>query len=93
MNAILSLRDGRKANSIGGGSTRINVWEKLCKLSNDLLTLKDPNGRDIFPHNLPKNWKALKRNANNMKRHDGSAKKKAIAVSFINRMATNTRQS
>ncbi|MCS3000131.1 hypothetical protein NXW41_17860 [Bacteroides thetaiotaomicron] len=61
MNALLSLRDGRKANSIGGGSTRINVWEKLCKLSNDLLTLKDPNGRDIFPHNLPKNWKALKR--------------------------------
>mgnify|MGYP000755957041 FL=1 len=38
MNALLSLRDGRKANSIGGGSTRINVWEKLCKLSNDLLT-------------------------------------------------------
>lgn len=61
MNALLSLRDGRKANSIGGGGTRINVWEKLCKLSNDLLTLKDPNGRDIFPHNLPKNWKALKR--------------------------------
>lgn len=61
MNALLSLRDGRKANSIGGGSTRINVWEKLCKLSNDLLTLKDPNGRDIFPHNLPQNWKSLKR--------------------------------
>jgi hypothetical protein len=61
MNALLSLRDGRKSNSIGGGGTRINVWEKLCKLSNDLLTLKDPNGRDIFPHSLPKNWKALKR--------------------------------
>ena len=46
MNALLSLRDGRKANSIGGGSTRINVWERLCKLSNDLLTLKDPNGQN-----------------------------------------------
>ena len=28
MNALLSLRDGRKANSIGGGGTRINVWGK-----------------------------------------------------------------
>ena len=61
INALLLLRDGRKVKEIGGGSTRINVWERLCTLSNDLLTLKDPNGRDIFPHNLPKNWKSLKR--------------------------------
>lgn len=61
MDALLRLRDTRKQWAIGGGNTRINIWKRLCQLSNDLLTLKDPNGRDIFPHALPQNWKSLKR--------------------------------
>lgn len=60
MDALLMLRNCRKQWA-GECSTRINVWERLCKMSNDLKTMKDPNGRDIFPHNLPKNWKSLKR--------------------------------
>lgn len=60
MDALLTLRDCRKQWA-GECSTRINVWERLCTMSNDLKSMKDPNGRDIFPHNLPKNWKALKR--------------------------------
>lgn len=60
MDALLMLRNCRKQWA-GECSTRINVWERLCTMSNDLKSMKDPNGRDIFPHNLPKNWKALKR--------------------------------
>lgn len=61
MDALLMLRDSRKMASVGGGGTRINIWERLCKMSNDLLSLKDPNGRSLFPHKLPQNWKSLKR--------------------------------
>lgn len=61
MDALLKLRDTRKQWAFGGGNIRINIWERLCQLSNDLLTLKDPNGRAIFPHKLPQNWKSLKR--------------------------------
>ena len=61
MDALLKLRDTRKQWAFGGGNIRINIWERLCQLSNDLLPLKDPNGRAIFPHKLPQNWKSLKR--------------------------------
>lgn len=61
MDALLMLRDSRKTYSTGGGASRFNIWERLCKMSNELLTLKDPNGKPIFPHNLPQHWKALKR--------------------------------
>lgn len=61
MDALLKLRDTHKAMAFGGGGTRINVWERLCDLSNDLLTMRDPNGRPLFPHKLPQNWKSLKR--------------------------------
>lgn len=72
MDALLMLRNCRKQWA-GECSTRINVWERLCKMSNDLKTMKDPNGRDIFPHNLPQNWKALKRKCEQyeMARRDG----------------------
>lgn len=61
MDALLKLRDCRKQWAVGGGNTRINIWERLCNMSNGLKELKDPNGRQIFPHNLPKAWKSLKR--------------------------------
>lgn len=61
MDALLKLRDTRKQWAFGSGNIRINIWERLCQLSNDLLPLKDPNGRAIFPHKLPQNWKSLKR--------------------------------
>lgn len=35
--------------------------EKLCTLSNDLLTLRDPHGKPLFPHTLPQNAASLKR--------------------------------
>lgn len=61
MDALLKLRDRRKEWAIGGGGTRINIWERLGKLTNELQTLRDPNGRLLFPHNLPQTWKSLKR--------------------------------
>lgn len=61
MDALLKLRDCRKQWAVGSGNTRINIWERLCTMSNELKELKDPNGRPIFPHNLPKVWKSLKR--------------------------------
>ena len=91
MDALLKLRDTRKQWAVGSGSTRINVWERLCQLSNDLLTLKDPNGRNIFPHNLPKNWKSLKRKCEQYEtaRKDGEEEgfKSVIHKSYGNKNA------
>lgn len=61
MDALLKLRDCRKQWVVGSGNTRINIWERLCNMSNELKELRDPNGRLIFPHNLPQAWKSLKR--------------------------------
>lgn len=61
MDALLKLRNCRKQWAVGGGNTRINIWERLCQMSNELKELRDPNGRLIFPHNLPMAWKSLKR--------------------------------
>lgn len=61
MEAILYLRDSRRTWIIGGGGTRINLWEKLLTLSKDLQNLRDPHGKLIFPHTLPKNASSLKR--------------------------------
>lgn len=61
MEALLFLRDTRRTWIIGGGATRINLWNKLCDLSNDLLNMRDPHGKQIFPHTLPQVAASLKR--------------------------------
>lgn len=61
MEALLRLRDRQKQSSIGGGSTRVNVWERLGKQCQDLLSVTDPKGKPLFPHKLPASWKSLKR--------------------------------
>lgn len=60
MEALLRLRDAQKQSAIGG-STRINVWERLGEQCRELLMVKDPKGRPLYPHNLPASWKSLKR--------------------------------
>lgn len=59
--AILALRDRRSKWTVGGGSTRINLWQRLCNLSNELRELTDPHGKKLFPHTLPANAASLKR--------------------------------
>lgn len=61
LEAILYLRDEHRKNIIGTSGPRINMWKKLCGLSNDLLTLRDPHGKPLFPHTLPQNAASLKR--------------------------------
>ena len=61
LEAILRLRDEHRKDVIGTSGPRINMWKKLCTLSNDLLTLRDPHGKQIFPHTLPQNAASLKR--------------------------------
>lgn len=58
--AILSEKEGHRAQAVGS-KERIPVWERLCNLSNDLLTLRDPLGKPLFPHTLPKNAASLRR--------------------------------
>lgn len=59
--AIIAVKNNKKALTIGAGSTRFNIWEKLSKHVNELKTLKDVHGNLIFPHNLPANHLSLKR--------------------------------
>lgn len=59
LEAILCLKN--EHNEIGTGPTRINMWKRLCTLSNELLTLRDPHGKQIFPHTLPQIEASLKR--------------------------------
>lgn len=61
LEAILYLKDEHRKNIIGTSGPRINMWKKLCGLSNDLLTLRDPHGKPLFPHTLPQNAASLKR--------------------------------
>lgn len=61
LEAILYLRDEHRKDVIGTNGPRINMWKKLCTLSNDLLTLRDPHGKPLFPHTLPQNAASLKR--------------------------------
>lgn len=61
LNAIIWLRDNKRRLSIGGGSTKINIWENLSELCNDLSTIKDSKGRLLYPHNLPSTPATLKR--------------------------------
>ena len=61
LEAILRLRDEHRKDVIGTSGPRINMWKKLCTLSNDLLTLRDPHGKPLFPHTLPQNAASLKR--------------------------------
>lgn len=58
--AILHEKEGHRAQAVGS-KERIPVWERLCNLSNDLLTLRDPLGKPLFPHTLPKNAASLRR--------------------------------
>lgn len=60
MEALLRLRDAQKQSAIGG-STRINAWERLGEQCQELLMVKDPKGKPLFPHKLPASWKSLKR--------------------------------
>ena len=60
MEALLRLRDRQKRSAIGG-RTRINVWERLGEQCQAILEVRDSRGKQMFPHNLPKSWKALKR--------------------------------
>lgn len=61
LEAILYLKNDYRKNVVGTGTTRINMWKNLCTLSNELLTLHDPHGKQIFPHTLPQNASSLKR--------------------------------
>lgn len=61
LEAILHLRDEHRKDVIGTGNVRINLWQRLSVLCNDLLTLRDPHGKPLFPHTLPQNAASLKR--------------------------------
>ena len=60
MEALLRLRDNQRLSAIGG-RTRINVWERLNEQCQALLEVRDSRGKQMFPHTLPRTWKALKR--------------------------------
>lgn len=61
LEAILYLKDEHRKNIIGTSGPRINMWKNLCTLSNELLALRDPHGKPLFPHTLPQNAASLKR--------------------------------
>ena len=59
LNALIKLKNNKRTMSIGGGSTKINVWAKLCQLSNDLRDKQN----SPYPHTLPANPARLKAKA------------------------------
>jgi hypothetical protein len=60
--AILALRDTNlQKKGVGSGTSRFNRWERLSEMTNELATLRDAHGRQLFPHTLPMNAAALKR--------------------------------
>ena len=61
LEAILYLKDEHRKDVIGTSGPRVNMWKKLCTLSNELLALRDPHGKPLFPHTLPQNAASLKR--------------------------------
>lgn len=61
LEAILAYRQKHLERRAGSGGIRINSWKGLCELSNDLLTLRDPHGRQLYPHTLPTVPASLKR--------------------------------
>lgn len=61
LEAILYLKDEHRKDIIGTSGPRVNMWKKLCTLSNELLALRDPHGKSLFPHTLPQNAASLKR--------------------------------
>ena len=62
LDAVISLKNHKK-NELGGGDTRIPVWDKLSKMVNDLSTIRNSNGELRYPHKLPTSGKSLKRKA------------------------------
>lgn len=61
LEAIIQVRDHHRTAVVGSNGGRINLWKCLSDLCNDLLTLRDPHGKAIYPHNLPTNAASLKR--------------------------------
>lgn len=61
LEAILYLKDEHRKDIIGTSGPRVNMWKNLCTLSNELLALRDPHGKPLFPHTLPQNAASLKR--------------------------------
>lgn len=61
LEAILYLKDEHRKDVIGTSGPRVNMWKNLCTLSNELLALRDPHGKPLFPHTLPQNAASLKR--------------------------------
>lgn len=61
LEAILYLKDEHRKDIIGTSGPRVNMWKKLCTLSNELLALRDPHGKPLFSHTLPQNAASLKR--------------------------------
>lgn len=61
IDAIFVAYECRRQREVGGGSTRINKWERLSTLANELRLLRDAMGNKLFPHTLPEAWKSLKR--------------------------------
>lgn len=48
---------------IGSGQMRVNVWDTLSRMVNDLLEVRNSRGEQRYPHKLPSTGKTLQRKA------------------------------
>ena len=60
LDAVVELSRARKT-LIGGGRTRIDIWERLSELVNDLATMRDSRGQLRYEHKLPTTPRTLQR--------------------------------
>ena len=60
LDAVIELSDAKR-NEIGGGRTKLDVWQRLSDLVNDLALVKDSRGGLRYVHKLPKTPRTLQR--------------------------------
>lgn len=60
LDAVIVLRDARRS-LIGGGKSRVDVWQRLSELVNDLAWVRDSRGGRKYEHKLPATARTLRR--------------------------------
>lgn len=60
LDAVIVLRNARRS-LIGGGKSRVDVWQRLSELVNDLAWVRDSRGGRKYEHKLPATARTLQR--------------------------------
>lgn len=73
LDAVIKLRANRSEMTIGAGSTRLNLWDRISALVNELQDIRMSNGEVKYLHKLPTSGKTLKRKLDQYEREGYAA--------------------